>query len=189
MKTEYKSEEEFAALLKAGRIISKHPRGFAVSKDANGDDVAIMAWAGHLSMLGDEGQWHIYNEYKVRKFRDFPSDFEDWLIVKGLSDIFDNIIIEFVQKFMEGESEISPQMEKPRTNFSGLQACRALHHPPGCFKVRSWRTKCRYCGQRVIYYECSISKVFLNPRPYGGKHDCGRHFHPRKKSLPTRWDA
>ena len=45
------------------------------------------------------------------------------------------------------------------------------HHPYDCTK-RKYPTDCRYCGQRVVYWECYCgSKVFFDP-PNFGKHQC-----------------
>ena len=47
-----------------------------------------------------------------------------------------------------------------------------LDHPYDC-AIRKYPTNCRYCGQFVIYWECSHgSKVFFEP-PDRGKHQCG----------------
>ena len=44
-------------------------------------------------------------------------------------------------------------------------------HPYDCTR-RKYPTDCRYCGQRVVYWECYCgSKVFFDP-PNFGKHQC-----------------
>ena len=44
-------------------------------------------------------------------------------------------------------------------------------HPYDCTR-RKYPTDCRYCGQRVVYWECHCgSKVFFDP-PNFGKHQC-----------------
>lgn len=46
------------------------------------------------------------------------------------------------------------------------------HHPYDCTR-RKYPTDCRYCGQRVVYWECwHDAKVFFDP-PNFGKHQCG----------------
>ena len=45
-------------------------------------------------------------------------------------------------------------------------------HSSSCVPVRSFLLKCRYCGNPVVYFECSCgSKVFLDP-PREGNHRC-----------------
>ena len=45
-------------------------------------------------------------------------------------------------------------------------------HGSSCRRVRSFLLKCRYCGQPIVYFECSCgSKVFLDP-PREGEHHC-----------------
>lgn len=118
MKPEYNSVEEFATLLKADRIYSKSPRGFALSKDEDGDDVLITAWTEFLSMLsGKEACWHIFNDYKVRKLRDFPPNLRIRLMVIGWDDILNDIVIDDDDKKSGlsakeyGDKYINPVME------------------------------------------------------------------------------
>ena len=54
-------------------------------------------------------------------------------------------------------------------------------HGPDCMKVRSFPTRCRFCGLAVVYFECSCgSRVLLRD---GQAHNCGRirrHGKPRR---------
>lgn len=58
-------------------------------------------------------------------------------------------------------------------------------HPYDCAS-RKFPLNCRYCGQRVVYWECNHgSKVFFNP-PNGGEHDCSARSGASRNPSPPR---
>ena len=58
-------------------------------------------------------------------------------------------------------------------------------HPYDCTS-RKFPLDCRYCGQRVVYWECwHGSKVFFDP-PDGGEHNCSAMSGASSKPSPPR---